>query len=106
MNTLLRSRKKFNNKAAACGALEGKMGQKNKLFKDVKVASNGKHVVEAIYDNAGLRLQRKKEKNLFHKAAPTLIVLLKLNLVSLWENKSNQTSKMLSSTEHGRKTIR
>lgn len=35
------------------------MGHKNKLFKDIKVASNGKHVVEAIYDDAG---RRKKEK--------------------------------------------
>lgn len=36
--------------------------EKNKLFKDVKVASNGKHVVEAIYDNAGFESDVKERK--------------------------------------------
>lgn len=36
--------------------------EKNKLFKDVKVASNGKHIVEAIYDNARFDSDGKKRE--------------------------------------------
>lgn len=56
-----------------------------------------------VYDSSG---KGRKERNLFHKASQTLIVLLKLNLVYLWKNKSNQTSKMLSSRENVGKTTR